>query len=137
MDGVLVFRLCRRALYFLLDGRLRFTHDGERGVTRYRRFGVPRVATVGGRQVNGEAAVVTEALEAAVFPLFLGELALCSNAWVGPTGRGWSNWPWLVQLAVGASDDVVGLLPDFAGAEEEADCLFRPEGAVFLPWRSQ
>jgi len=44
--------------------------------------------------------------------------------------------PGLVRLAVGESDDVVGLLPDFAGAEEEADCLFQLEGAVFSPWRS-
>jgi len=35
--------------------------------------------------------------------------------------------PGLVRLAVGESDDVVGLLPDFAGAEEEADCLFQLE----------
>ena len=85
---MLVFRLGRRALYFLLDGHLRFTHDGERGATRYRRFGVSRVATVGGRQVDGEAAVVAEALEAVVFPFLLGELAVCSDAWVGSTGRG-------------------------------------------------
>jgi len=31
-----------------------------------------------------------------------------------------------------ASDDVVGMLPNFAGAEDEVDCLFRPEGVVFL-----
>jgi len=43
---------------------------------------------VRGRQVDGEATVVTGALEAVVFLLFLGELAICSNAWVGPTGRG-------------------------------------------------
>ena len=106
---MLVFRLSRKVFDFLLDGSPRFTRDGERGATRYRRFGVPIVVTVGGRQVDGEAAVVTEALEVAAFPLFLGELAVCSNAWVGLTGCG---------------GDVVGLLPDFAGAEEEADCLF-------------
>ena len=45
--------------------------------------------------------------------------------------------PGLVQLVVAASDDAVGLLPDFAGAEEEVGCLFQPEGVVFLPWHSQ
>jgi len=86
MDRVLVSDSVE-GLYFLLDGRLRFTCDGECVATHYRRFGVLRVVTVRGRQVNGEAAVVTEALEAAAFLLFLGELAICSNAWVGPTNR--------------------------------------------------
>ena len=44
--------------------------------------------------------------------------------------------PGLVQLVVGVLDDVVGLLPDFSGAEEEADCLLQPEGAAFSPWHS-
>jgi len=60
---MLVFRLSRRALNFLLNGRFRLTHDGECGATRYRRFGVSRVVTVRGRQVDGEAAVVAEALK--------------------------------------------------------------------------
>jgi len=70
-----------------------------------------------GGQVDGQAAVVAEALEAAEFPFLLSELAVCSDAWIGSTG-------------VGVSDDAVELLPDFAGAEEEADCLFQPEDAV-------
>jgi len=45
--------------------------------------------------------------------------------------------PGLVQLVMAASDDTVGLLPDFSGAEDEADCLFQPEGVVFSPWCSQ
>jgi len=36
-----------------------------------------------------------------------------------------------------ALDDAVRLPPDFAGAEEEVDCLFQPEGVVFSPWHSQ
>jgi len=76
------------ALDFLLDGRFRFTRDGECGTTHYRRLGVSRVATVGGGQVDGQATVVGEALEAAAFPFLLSELAICSNAWVGLTGRG-------------------------------------------------
>jgi len=38
------------------------------------------------------------------------------------------GWCWLV---VAASDDAGRWLPDFTGAEEEAACLFRPEGAAF------
>ena len=44
-----------------------------------------RVATVRGGQVDGKAAVVAEALEAAAFPLFLGELAICPDSRVGAT----------------------------------------------------
>ena len=87
MDRVLVFRFGQRALDFL-DGRFRFTRDGECGATCYRRLGVSRVATVGGGQVNGQATIVAEALEVAAFLFLLSELAICSNAWVGPTGRG-------------------------------------------------
>ena len=46
-----------------------------------------RVATVRGRQVDGEAAVISEALEAVVFSFLLSELAISSDAWVGPTGH--------------------------------------------------
>src|SRR5882724_9114589 len=88
MDCVLVFQLSRRALDFFLDGHSRFTRDGECGVTRYRRLGVSRVATVGGGQVDGQATIVAEALEAAVFPFLLSELAIRSNARVGATGHG-------------------------------------------------
>src|SRR5882724_10899092 len=89
MDRVLVFRLGRRALDFLLDGHLRFTRDGEGGATCYRRLGVLRVVTVRGGKVNGQATIVAEALEAAVAFLFLlSELAIRSNAWVGATGHG-------------------------------------------------
>ena len=38
--------------------------------------------------------------------------------------------PGLVQPIVGASDNAVRLLPDFVGAEVEADCLFQPEGGL-------
>src|SRR5882724_11587168 len=49
---------------------------------------MPRVATVGGRRVDGDATVVAEALEAAAFPFLLRELAICPNAWVGAAGCG-------------------------------------------------
>jgi len=45
--------------------------------------------------------------------------------------------PRLVRLVMGVSDAAVGLLPYFAGAEEEVGCLFQPEGVVFSPWHSQ
>jgi len=57
MDHVLVFGLSRKVFDLLLDGSPRFTRDGECGTTRYRRLGVSRVATVGRRQVDGEATV--------------------------------------------------------------------------------
>ena len=47
-----------------------------------------RVVTVRGRQVNGEAAVIAEAFEAAMLLFLLGELAICPNARVGATGHG-------------------------------------------------
>ena len=85
---MLVFRLSRGSLNFLLNGCFRFTSDSECDVTHYRRFGVSRVATVGGGQVDGQATIVAEALEAAAFPFLLSELAVCSDAWVGLTGHG-------------------------------------------------
>jgi len=72
---------------------------------------VSRVATVRGGKVDGEAAVITETFEMAAFPFF----------WVSLPSTPRSG---LVQLEEGALDDAVGLLPDFSGAEEEADCLF-------------
>ena len=88
MDCVLVFQLGQGSLTFLLDGRFRFTSDSECGVTCYRRFGVLRVAAVGSRQVDGEATVVAEAFEVVTLPFLLGDLAICSDAWVGLTGCG-------------------------------------------------
>ena len=55
-------------------------------MTHCSRFGVLGVATVGGRQVNGEATVIAEAFEEAVLPLFLGECTICPKARVGATG---------------------------------------------------
>jgi len=68
------------------------------------------VATVGGRRVDGNATVIAEALEAVVLPFLLCEPS--------------APMPGLVRLVVAASDDEVRLLPNFAGAEEEVDCLF-------------
>ena len=47
-----------------------------------------RVATVRGRQVDGEATVITEAFETVTLPFFLGELTICPEARVGVTGGG-------------------------------------------------
>src|SRR5882724_8432824 len=99
MDRVLVFRLGQKVFDFLLDGSPRFTRDGERGATRYRRLGVSRVATVGRRQVDGEATVIAEALEAVAFPFLLSELAVCADAWVGPIDYGGvGQCGWVVAL---------------------------------------
>jgi len=91
-------------------------------MTCCRSLGVSGVSAVRDRQVDGEASVIAEAFEAAVF------------SWVSLPSTLMSR---LVQLAMGASDDAVGLSPNFAGAEEEAGCLFRPEGVVFSPCHSQ
>ena len=40
--------------------------------------------------------------------------------------------PGLVQLVMVVSDDTVGMLPNFAGSEDEVDCLFQPEGVGLL-----
>ena len=85
---MLVFQLGWGYLNNLLNGCLRFTHDGEGGMTCCRRFRVSRVATARGRQVNGEAAVIAEAFEVAALLFLLGELAIFPNAWVGETGHG-------------------------------------------------
>jgi len=124
-DGLHVnFQLSWGSLDNFLDGCLRFTCDGEGGMTHYSRFGVLGVGTVGGKQVDGEATVIAEAFEAAAFPFLFGELAI-------------HLMPRFMWLAMVALDAAVGLLPNFAGAEEEADCLFQAEGVVFLPWHSQ
>src|SRR5882724_2838007 len=124
MDCALVFRLDRGPLDNLLNGRLRFSCNSEGSATHSGRFWMLRVATVGGRGVDGDATVVAEALEAAAFLFFLRELPICPNAWVGAAGRG----------CIGRCGQVAAR---FTGAEEEAACLFRPEGAAFSPWRSQ
>jgi len=90
MDCILVFRLGRGSLTFLLNGHFRFTSDGECGMTHYRRFGVSGVATVRGRQVDDDATVIAEALEAAALPFLLRELAICPDAWIGAIGQ--AHW---------------------------------------------
>src|SRR5882724_9393938 len=88
MDRTLVSRLGWGSLDNLLNGRLHFTCNSAGSTTHRGRFWMPRVATVGGRRVNGDATVVAEALEVAAFPFLLCELAICPNAWVGAAGRG-------------------------------------------------
>src|SRR5882724_8867685 len=88
MDCTLVFQLSQGSLYNLLDGHFRFTCDSEGGATCYRRFGVSRVVTVGGRQFDGEAAVIAEAFEAAMLPLLLSKLAIGFDAQIGEISHG-------------------------------------------------
>src|SRR5882724_1665232 len=85
MDHVLVFQLSQWFLDYLLNGHLRFTHDGEGGATSGRRFGVSSIATVRGRQFDSQAAVITEAFEVAMLPFSFSELPVCPNTRVGVT----------------------------------------------------
>jgi len=57
-------------------------------MTCYRRFGVSRLVTVGGRQVDGEATVIAEAFEVAALPFLLGKLAICTDSQICETGCG-------------------------------------------------
>ena len=81
---MLVFQLGWGYLNNLLDGHLRFTHDGEGGMTSCRGFMVSGIPTVRGRQVDGQATIVAEAFVVAL-PFLLGELAICPNPRVGVT----------------------------------------------------
>ena len=82
---MLVFQLSQGCLNILLDVCLRFTHDGEGGVTSHGRFRVSSILTVGGRQVNGQAAVIAEAIEAVMLSFLLGELAIHPDTRVDAT----------------------------------------------------
>ena len=46
------------------------------------------VVTVRGRRVDSDAAVITQAFEAAALPFLLREIAIHPDAWVGATGHG-------------------------------------------------
>ena len=85
MDHMLVFQLGWWPFDYL-NGCLRFTCDGEGGMTSCRRFGVSSVPTVRGRQVDGHTTVIAEAFEVATFSCLLGELAIHPNTRVGATG---------------------------------------------------
>jgi len=88
VDHILVFQLSRWSLDYFLNGHLGLTCDGEGSMTSCRRFGVLRVVTVGGRQVDGQATVIAEAFESAMLPFFLGELTIHPDSRVGATGFG-------------------------------------------------
>src|SRR5882724_5075908 len=90
MDRMLVFRLGWGSLNDLPDSHLWFTCDGEGSATRHGMFGMSGVVTVGGRQVDSDATVITQAFEAAVLPFLLREFAICPNAWC--------DWLWLCQM---------------------------------------
>jgi len=55
-------------------------------------WGCQELRQSGAGQVDGEATVVTGALEAVVFLLFLGELCHLLQC------LGWSDWPWGNQM---------------------------------------
>jgi len=46
------------------------------------------VATVGGRRVDSDATVITQAFEVAALLFLLHELGIHPDAWVGVTGHG-------------------------------------------------
>ena len=62
MDHVLVFQLGWWYPNYLLNSHLRFTGDGEGGTTSHRGIGVLSILKVRVRQVDGQAAVIAEAL---------------------------------------------------------------------------
>ena len=68
-------------------------------MTSSRRFGVLSIATVGGRQVSSQAAVITEAFEVVTLPFGFSELPICPDTRVGATGF-WcvSRCSWVVAL---------------------------------------
>jgi len=72
-----------------------------------------------GRQVDGDAAIVAEALEGSGTPFPL---------WVSLPS---TPMPGLVWLVMAASDDEVGMLPDFPGAEKR-----RPACSDHRVWSS-
>ena len=86
MDRILVFQLSWGCLSNLLDDHLGFTCDGEGSMTCCGRFGVSQVVTVGGRQVDGQATVITETFEAVMLLFCFGELPVCPNPSIGEGG---------------------------------------------------
>ena len=57
-------------------------------MTTCRRFGVLSILTVRSRQVNGQAAVITQAFEVVTLWFLLGELPICPDTRVSATGHG-------------------------------------------------
>src|SRR5882672_6849345 len=76
MDCMLVSRVHRRLLNYLLDGCIGLASDGKDRPTNGRGLGMPRIATVRGGHIDGEGTVVAESLDASLFAFHFGELAI-------------------------------------------------------------
>ena len=63
-------------LDYLLDGCIGLASDGEGGPTSSRGLGMPRIAAVWGRHIDGEGTIVTESLDVSPFTFHFGELAI-------------------------------------------------------------
>src|SRR5882672_1347858 len=76
MDRVLVFRGHWGLLDYLLHGCIRLTSNGEGGPTSGGGLGMPRIAAVWGRHIDGEGTIVTESLDVSPFTFHFGKLAI-------------------------------------------------------------
>src|SRR5882672_3683219 len=63
-------------LDYLLDGCIGLASDGEGGPTNSGGLGMPRIAAVWGRHIDGEGTIITESLDASPFAFHFGELPI-------------------------------------------------------------
>src|SRR6266850_7056023 len=73
---MLVSRVHWGLLKHLLDGCIGLAGDGESGPTSSGGLGMPRIAAVWGRHIDGEGTIVTESLDTSPFAFHFGELAI-------------------------------------------------------------
>src|SRR5882672_191298 len=73
---MLVSRVHWGLLNYLLDGCIRLSSNSEGGPTSSRGLGMPRIAAVWGRHIDGEGTIVTESLDALPFAFHFCELAI-------------------------------------------------------------
>ena len=66
-------------LDYLLNGCIRLTSDGESGLTRNGRLGMPGVSTVWGRHIDREGTIIAESLSALSLTLSLGGFVVGSE----------------------------------------------------------
>src|SRR5882672_8718929 len=76
MDCVLVSRVHRGLLDYLLDGCIGLASDGEGGPTYSGGLGMPSITAVWGHHIDGAGTIVTESLDASPFAFHFGELAM-------------------------------------------------------------
>src|SRR5467141_4114225 len=76
---MLVSRVCRGLLDYLLDGCIGLASDGEDHLTNGRGLGMPRIVTVRGGHIDGEGTIVAESLDMSPFVFHFCELAIGSE----------------------------------------------------------